>query len=205
VVAEDEAAWAPILHGLGRDDEAERLLRHAIDVLEETFGPKHPEVAGAWNNLAAVLQKRGDYEEADDAYRRALTAKELLLGREHPSVGITLNNLAVNARKRGRSDEAEALYRRALSILDGRVEPDHPNLLLTRRNYAKLLRSLDREDEAEAIDAAREEAGHPARLEGTATDGGGTTSSPMRRSRHTGIVRPTRTRRPTTPKPRRTA
>jgi tetratricopeptide (TPR) repeat protein len=104
-VAEDEAAWAPILHALGRNDEAERLLRHAIEVLEQTFGPKHPEVAGAWNNLAAVLQKRGDYAEADDAYGRALAAKELLLGREHPSVGITLPRDGARRRDRRARDE----------------------------------------------------------------------------------------------------
>jgi tetratricopeptide (TPR) repeat protein len=134
--AEDEAAWAPILHALGRDDEAEALLRHALPILDRELGPDHPEVAGAWNNLGSTL---ADLDEAAVAYRRAFEAKERMLGPEHPSLAITLNNLAVNARRRGALDEAEGLYRRALAILDGRVEPDHPNLELTRRNLGRLL------------------------------------------------------------------
>jgi tetratricopeptide (TPR) repeat protein len=134
--AEDEAAWAPILHALGRDDEAEALLRHALPILERELGEGHPEVAGAWNNLGSALR---DDEAAIEAYRRALVAKEAALGREHPSVAITLNNIAVKERRRGRLEDAEALYRRAVEILEASVEPDHPNLLLTRRNLDRLV------------------------------------------------------------------
>jgi tetratricopeptide (TPR) repeat protein len=141
--AEDEAAWAPILHALGRDEEAEALLRHALPILERELGADHPEVAGAWNNLGSALT---DLDAAAEAYRRALEAKERTLGPDHPSLAITLNNLAVNARRRGATDEAEALYRRALAILEGRVEPDHPNLELTRRNLERLLEERKKTD-----------------------------------------------------------
>jgi Tfp pilus assembly protein PilF len=133
--AADEAAWAPILHALGRDDEAEALLRHAITILKESLGPDHPEVASAWNNLGSTL---ADLDEAAAAYRTALAAKERLLGAEHPALAITLNNLAVNARRRGEPGEAEEIYLRALAILEGRVDPSHPNLALTRRNLERL-------------------------------------------------------------------
>jgi tetratricopeptide (TPR) repeat protein len=133
--AEDEAAWAPILHALGRDDEAEALLRHAIPILQQALGPDHPEVASAWNNLGSTL---ADLDEAADAYRTALAAKERVLGAEHPALAITLNNLAVNARRRGEPGEAEEIYLRALAILESRVDPGHPNLALTRRNLERL-------------------------------------------------------------------
>lgn len=133
--AEDEAAWAPILHALGRDDEAEALLRRVIPILERAMGPDHPEVAGAWNNLGSTL---ADLDDAAAAYRTALAAKERVLGAEHPALAITLNNLAVNARRRGELGEAEAIYLRALRILEGRVDADHPNLALTRRNLEHL-------------------------------------------------------------------
>ena len=134
--AEDEAAWAPILKALGRLDEAEALLRHALPILERELGPDHPEVAGAWNNLGGTL---ADLDEATAAYECALAAKERTLGPAHPALAITLNNLGVNARRRGRAEEAEAYYRRALEILEGRVEGDHPNLELARRNLDRLL------------------------------------------------------------------
>jgi tetratricopeptide (TPR) repeat protein len=141
--AEDEAAWAPILHALGRDDEAEALLRHALPILERELGAGHPEVAGAWNNLGSTLQ---DDDAAVDAYRRALAAKEEALGADHPSVAITLNNLAVKERRRGRLEEAEELYRRALGILERRVDADHPNLLLTRRNLERVVEERKKRD-----------------------------------------------------------
>jgi tetratricopeptide (TPR) repeat protein len=159
-VAEDEAAWASILHSLGRDDEAESLLRRALPAIAHTLGPEHPEVAAAWNNLGGVLQRRQDYDGANAAYRRALTAKELALGSNHPAVAITLNNLAVNARHRGRPDEAEALYRRALTALN-QVQPDHPSRLLAVRNYAKLLRSTGRTREADDLEQSAKPPGAP--------------------------------------------
>jgi len=142
--AEDEAAYAPILHALGRDVEAEALLRHALGILERELGPDHPEVAGAWNNLGSALE---DPDEAAAAYRRSLDAKERSLGPEHPALAITLNNLAVNARRRGALEEAEALYRRALGILEGRVDPEHPNLVLTRANLERLVEERKKTEE----------------------------------------------------------
>jgi tetratricopeptide (TPR) repeat protein len=142
--AEDEAAWAPILHALGRDDEARELLRHAIPILERELGPDHPEVAGAWHNLGAALP----VDEAPAAYHRALAAKERTLGPVHPSVALTLNNLAVNARRRGDLAEAEALYRRAVGILEDTVEPTHPNLELARRNLDRVVADRKKEDGA---------------------------------------------------------
>jgi tetratricopeptide (TPR) repeat protein len=120
---------------LGRDEEAEALLRAAIPALEQALGPDHPEVAGAWNNLGSTL---ADPDEAAAAYRTALAAKERVLGAEHPALAITLNNLAVNARRRGELGEAEEIYVRALRILESRVEADHPTLALTRRNLERL-------------------------------------------------------------------
>jgi tetratricopeptide (TPR) repeat protein len=121
---------------IGRTGEAEALLRHALPILERELGPEHPEVAGAWNNLAGTL---ADLDEAARAYERALRIKEQTLGPDHPALAITLNNLGVNARRRDRPAEAEAYYRRALAILECRVEPGHPNLELARKNLEKLL------------------------------------------------------------------
>jgi len=79
-VAEDEAALASILHGLGRDEEAEELLRRALPILEDALGQDHHEVGAALNNLgrgrgdlypraatqAAALRQRAS-ERRDDA------------------------------------------------------------------------------------------------------------------------------------------
>ena len=131
------------------------------DVLEASFGPEHPEVAGGLEQPGVRRSKAAARSTMRvQAYERALAAKERVLGSEHPSLAITLNNLGVNARKRESYDEAESHYRRVAldSFFDGRVEPDHPNRLLALGNYAKLLRALERNAEAEEFERRREEA-----------------------------------------------
>jgi hypothetical protein len=40
--------------------EAEPLIRRALAIDEQSFGPDHPEVAGDLNNLALVLKATTD-------------------------------------------------------------------------------------------------------------------------------------------------
>jgi len=56
----------------GKDLAADRLLRRAIQVLEKHFGPKHPEVAPSYLNLADFLRGGGLFGEAEPVYQRWL-------------------------------------------------------------------------------------------------------------------------------------
>ncbi|MEU0483513.1 tetratricopeptide repeat protein [Streptosporangium sp. NPDC006013] len=124
-VSGDQVALAAILRELG-EEEAERLLREALAVFEEHFGPEHYEVASTLNNLAAFQYTRGDLEAAEATYRKVLTIKEELLGENHPELAVALNNLAATLRGSGRPKEAVTFLERALNLLDGVVERDQP-------------------------------------------------------------------------------
>ncbi len=129
-MAEDRAALAAIVDGLGRSDEAEALLRDALVVFEHAA--QHHDVGVTLGNLAAIAHRRGDHAEAERLHRRALAIKEATLGGDHPELAITLANLSTTLRAAGRPDEAVPLDRRAHALLDGRVAPDHPTLALVR-------------------------------------------------------------------------
>ncbi len=89
------SAWAALLEGLGRLDEAERINRRALRVFRKTHGEEHYDIAVALNNLASVCQARGEIARAARYYRRALAMKEKLLGPKHVDVATTLNMITV--------------------------------------------------------------------------------------------------------------
>ena len=49
-----------------------RCYRRALAIDEKAFGPDHPDVATALNNLAALLRATNRLGEAEPLYRRAL-------------------------------------------------------------------------------------------------------------------------------------
>lgn len=55
----------------GRDAEAERLYRRALDAADEGGNARHPEVAVILTSLAALKAAQGDDEQADALRRRA--------------------------------------------------------------------------------------------------------------------------------------
>ncbi len=132
----DRVAWAALLEGLGRQDEAETIYRAAIDY----FGAlgEDLEVAVNLNNLAGICAARQDLTQAEDCYRRALALKESKLGLAHPDVALTLNNLGLLRKKRGDLVEARALYRRAIVIFKATLQPHHPRLLTCIANLARI-------------------------------------------------------------------
>ena len=64
----DRSAHAAIFHGLGRHDEAEASIRDILGDLEAALGADHPEMAVTFNNLAAIVQRRGDLPQAEELY-----------------------------------------------------------------------------------------------------------------------------------------
>ena len=102
---------AGLLQATNRHAEAEPLIRRALAIDEESFGPDHPNVANRLNNLAGLLQETNRLAEAEPLMRRALAIDEKSFGPDHPNVGTCLNNLAGLLRATKRLGEAEPLYR----------------------------------------------------------------------------------------------
>ncbi|MEW6471475.1 MAG: tetratricopeptide repeat protein [Actinomycetota bacterium] len=112
-VAHLERALGVHYQKIGRLDEAEPLLRRAVDAMEAALGPESADVAAASHQLAVLMASNGQVAEAEGWYRRALAIRRRVLGDGHPAVAATLHNLAVLCESLGRSEEAHQLWAEA--------------------------------------------------------------------------------------------
>lgn len=135
----------------GKYPEAIKIAKRLLDITDKKFGPDHPNVATALNNLALIYQSQGQYAEAEPLYKRSLTIDERALGADHPSVAIALNNLAALYKSQGRYTEAEPLLKRSLSICEKVLGPDHSDVATAVNNLALLYQEQGRYAEAEPL------------------------------------------------------
>ncbi|ESN97320.1 hypothetical protein HELRODRAFT_114226 [Helobdella robusta] len=133
----------------GRYEVAVPLCRQALDDLEKTSGPDHPDVATMLNILALVYRDQGKYKDAANMLNDALQIREKSLGSDHPAVAATLNNLAVLYGKRGKYKEAEPLCKRALVIREKVLGKDHPDVAKQLNNLALLCQNQGKYEEVE--------------------------------------------------------
>ena len=87
------------------------LSRRALVIAEQSYGPDHPEVATALNNLAELLQDTNRLGEAEPLYRREV---QILIefrrrtGHEHPNFRVGRANYVGLLEALGRTpDEIE--------------------------------------------------------------------------------------------------
>jgi hypothetical protein len=73
--------------------EAEPLMRRALTIDENSYGPDHPNVAMNLNNLAALLQDTNRLSEAEPLMRRGLGIFEKSFGPDHPNTVTVSRNL----------------------------------------------------------------------------------------------------------------
>src|SRR5260370_11511180 len=87
--------------------EAEELLRRGLKILENAYGPAHPEVGTRLNNLARLLFDTERFAEAEPLSRRQM---EIFLsvsassGREHPLLRKALDHHFELLMRVGRSE-----------------------------------------------------------------------------------------------------
>jgi tetratricopeptide (TPR) repeat protein len=142
---------AKVTRALGRDSEAETMLKDALAMAEGTFGWKHPDVAGVLNDLGAHYRHTRDSEKALRVYRRALAITEETLGPEHPQAAAILHDLAVLEHARGQFAAGEPFARRAVSIREKTLGADHPQVAADVVAMAALLEGQGKYDEAEPL------------------------------------------------------
>ncbi len=116
-VATDLGVEAARRYHQGELEEAEQLLRRALAIRRDHFGPVHTKVAKTLNNLGRVIHAAGRPEEAERLLRQALEVRRRLLGVGHLDVATTEKNLAQALIDLGRAEQAEPLARHAVASL----------------------------------------------------------------------------------------
>jgi hypothetical protein len=89
----------------GNYSAAEKLLREAAALQEQTLGPQHPDLANTLNNLGVVCEMANNPIDAEHYFRRAYTIATAALSPDHPFVVTSRKNLHDFCAARGRPVE----------------------------------------------------------------------------------------------------
>jgi len=117
-----------MLYELARYDEAERILRRALQLVPDQSRDH------VYTHLGHLCRDRGDYEEAEQYYHKALLLAPDKAGR-HIFLGALLA-------KKGDFDNAEIVHREATRCTNGDIDEAYLNLgyvLRAQERYAEAL------------------------------------------------------------------
>jgi len=134
---------AKVLMELDKVEEAEMLIREAMEGREKALGPSHPNTLSTINNLAALLYTQRKFSQAEELFRRALSGTKATLGATHPSTLTSINNLARLLCEQRKFAEAEPLLR---EVLEGRKKELGMQNSLTLQSINQLALLLYAED-----------------------------------------------------------
>jgi tetratricopeptide (TPR) repeat protein len=123
---------------LGDAREAVSLLRRALVLEEQAYGPTHARVAASRHDLARVLEQRGEQPAALAEYQRALTIYEHIHGPGRETARVRIDMGAALART-GRCAQAWPTLARAIVEL----RRDAPDSLLLASSLEALARACD--------------------------------------------------------------
>ena len=109
--------------GLGRLDDAERLLQQALETRRAVLGPGSAEAAESLGELGSLERTRGRYDEAVRREREVLQIQEQLAGPASEPVAKALTSLSQTLYLKGDYDEGVTLAERAVTIRRGLQGP----------------------------------------------------------------------------------
>ncbi len=115
-VAEDLINLGAIELERGRNAEAERYDRDALEIIEAWYGPDSYKTASVLTLLGRALVREEKYDEATAILQRALGIQERVFGPVHPRVASAVNELGTVALLQQHYDVAEAAFVRMVNI-----------------------------------------------------------------------------------------
>jgi tetratricopeptide (TPR) repeat protein len=108
---------AVVLSKFREYDEAEELLRTALNGAESEHGADSREVGAAANNLAQVLRAKKDFEGAAGMYKRAVDIFKALGPEATPDLATALANMGQLQEQQHQSGQARKTEQEALDLL----------------------------------------------------------------------------------------
>ena len=76
-----------------RYEEAESLLKQAIEGRQRELGEDHPDTLESKNDLAVLYKEKGDYDKAEPLLLEAVEGRLTKLGAPHPHTQESIKNL----------------------------------------------------------------------------------------------------------------
>lgn len=142
---------AELLVDTGHYDEAEELLREALDLQERYLPAGHPDDARTRSDLATTLTYKGEYSEAESLHRLTLRIYRTMYDEPHKDLASNLNGLAVTLFQQGKYDEAERYYNEALEMKRAVYGHEHVSVTRVLANLGKLYEELGNYTRADSL------------------------------------------------------
>jgi tetratricopeptide (TPR) repeat protein len=133
---------------LGNYQEALKLNKQALEMRQELFGEKHPDIATSLNSLGVTYRDLGNHQEALKLNKQALEMRQELFGEKHPDIAASLNNLGATYRDLGNHQEALKLNKQALEMRQELSGEKHPDIATSLNNLGATYRDLGNHQEA---------------------------------------------------------
>jgi tetratricopeptide (TPR) repeat protein len=133
---------------LGNHQEALNLHKQALEMRQNLFGEKHPDVATSLDNFGSSYSDLGNYQEALNLRQQALEMRQNLFGEKHPDVATSLDNLGSSYSLLGNHQEALNLHKQALEMFQELLGEKHPNVARTLNNIGSTNSRLGNKTEA---------------------------------------------------------
>ncbi|NER21377.1 MAG: CHAT domain-containing protein [Symploca sp. SIO1C2] len=111
-----------------KNQEAEKLYRKVLNILENTVGKKHHRMIEPLNNLASLYQFQKKYQQAEELHLQAEKIIRKELGEHHPQLANSLNNLALLYLAQNQEALAIQNLQEALEIEEKNLERDLTNV-----------------------------------------------------------------------------
>ena len=130
-------------------DEAAVTAKEALAITERAYGPVHPRVASALNEMGRIAQQQKRLDDAEAYFRRMAQIYKTVHKDKHYVIGVALSNLAGVMKDRQRYDVAADLFRDVLRRYAETLPPEHQLAGIGRVRYAEVLLLQGRTADAE--------------------------------------------------------
>src|SRR5580700_875134 len=135
---------------LGHYDISKDLNERALQMDEQIYGDRNPNVAQDLTNLADIQYQWSRYAEAERLQRTAAGIMQAWYGKNHPETADDMTILGKYLIAEGRSAEAEPILRESLTSLENHYGKVHPRVSLAVGELGAAVQHLGKLDEAEA-------------------------------------------------------
>ncbi|MBI5597829.1 MAG: tetratricopeptide repeat protein [Elusimicrobia bacterium] len=160
---------APILQSFGRSEEAEGLLKRAVDIDSKGGKKGRKRLPHSLLALGTFYKDESDYAKAEKIYRRVLGL--LAASPNKTTEATTLINLALTLDLEERYPEAEDAYLRAIALTEELYGNSSPVLASMLTAYSGMLARTDREESAQKLNASITRMQQSHRTSGTSCPG----------------------------------
>jgi len=140
-----------VYRNLGLYDEAESMLRSALERQEGALGAGHPQTLENRMQLGWLYVLLGRYNDSAATFEQTREIAGRSLGPDDPVTLRAASRLANVYRLQARDEEAERLFEETLAAQRRVLDADDPGLQSTRVNFASLQRNMGRLNEVEPL------------------------------------------------------